>query len=73
VRRWEYRTTYIRFDDPDDDEELCKLGAEGWELVCVTVNYVSIFKRPLVEPTRDSRNQQYLSEGLDMLSAPTEH
>ena len=43
VQRWEYTTLYVQ----RYDYTLDRLGAMGWELVCIDPNGHLIFKRPL--------------------------
>jgi hypothetical protein len=33
--RWEYRLVLVSFGDDEGEEELNRLGAEGWELVSI--------------------------------------
>jgi hypothetical protein len=37
MTKWEYRTEGVRFGDSSEDR-LNELGAEGWELVAVTLH-----------------------------------
>jgi hypothetical protein len=44
IKLWEYNAYYFEPEHEDLEEALNKMGAAGWELVCVRGPYL-IFKR----------------------------
>ena len=59
MTQWEYRKIHLSDLPPRTDEIdiLNKAGADGWEIVGITINNVAYLKRQLVEPEPVQKTQ----------------